>query len=182
MRKHSTFAMTTIAAIATMVPVAMQARDRQANSSSRLLLEDIRDRASAARVEADYLKEMINSGRFSPLSHLARLDAVKADLNQIGKDLVKLEAERETLPDWEKQAFDRVLPLAQDAVTNANNAIDFYKNNTLHLWGAEDAGYASAIYTDSSRMASSLSQYLKHEHLQEKETSLGAKIAIESDR
>jgi hypothetical protein len=52
-----------------------------------------------------------HNNNLSPESHLFELDALKADVNEMGKELAILESEWASLSSWEQQAMDKVTPL-----------------------------------------------------------------------
>ncbi len=145
--------------------------------SARDTLKDIRVHARAGAEDAYELKAMIANPRYSADSHMVRLNELRAEVNQMGKDIVKLNGERTSLPVWEQQAVDRVLPLVQDAAKNTSNAIHCYNTATNRLWGPEDSSYAEHVYRDADKIASTLGDYLTYERLQDEESAVQAHIA-----
>src|SRR5262245_40190231 len=93
---------------------------------ARNTLRDIKVLASEVQDQADQLIHVSENPNMSPQSHLVRLDAMKDDVNQMGRDLSVLEAERDTLKPWEQNAIDDTLPQLREAATNLEAAIDYF--------------------------------------------------------
>jgi len=144
---------------------------RAATDDARKTLREMDVLASLVEDEADQLVHVSQDPNLSSYSHLTRLDAMKDELNEMGRNLAVLEAERDTLPSWEQQAVDDTLPLLKDAAKNTDNAIDYFNANRSHLWTPEYRGFASKVYDDSSQIAKSLKGYLTHDNGREESVS-----------
>ena len=140
---------------------------RTGNDDARKTLREIEVLASHVEDQADQLVHVSQNQNLSPYSHLARLDAMKDGVNQMGRDLAILEAERDTLPLWEQEAVDDTLPLLRDAAKNTESAIEYFNENRTRLWTPDYRSYASRVYDDSSGIAKSLKGYLKYDNVRE---------------
>src|SRR5262245_37286502 len=87
-------------------------------SKAETTLEQI-DGLSARLAEQAYNLDVLAQRMLAPESHLEGLDLMKSDINRIGKDLSRLEAQRESLAPWETKALGQILPLMSDAAVKA---------------------------------------------------------------
>jgi hypothetical protein len=144
---------------------------------SRQTLKDMRISALAVENEAAELTGIIAQPQSSPESTLSRLIVLKDEVNKMGKELSRLEAERQALPDWEQRAVDKTLPLLQATAANTQGVIEFYNDNRSHLWTAAGRGYADRIYDESKQIAATLHDYLKYDKLSRQEHRLSQDLA-----
>lgn len=154
--------------------------DASRAKSAKAMLSDIRGLAKAASEHADILEAMDRNAKVQPDSHLAQLNAIKEEINKMGADAAALEAERDYLPSWQKQAVDGVMPALRDAAAKTSDAIGYFNDNRQHLWTAEDTAFAHGIFTDTKQIASTLANFLKYEHVREQESRLATKLPAEN--
>jgi len=157
----------------------VKTRDAAANGKEGL--SEIQAMATAAVTDADELKTFIGDTRFSPESHLHRLMALKDEVNKMGREIRALEAERDSLPSWEQQAIDKILPLAQETAANTQDAIHFFNGNRDHLWAPEYRNDADHMLQDSEKIAKMLKDYLKYDRTKHKEEQLRKDLGTVSD-
>jgi hypothetical protein len=62
------------------------------------------------------------------LAHLAH------QVNRVGQELAVIEAERESLPQWQRDAVDQITPVMHEVATEANAAIETYNANQDRLF------------------------------------------------
>ena len=96
-----------------------------------------------------------------PAAHLAGLQALRTDINQIGSELRVLEAERSSLAPWEGQVLDEVLPLFHDAAVNTDQAIQTFNSDRIHLYSTSYMEDTQQITKDANKAAALLHDYLK---------------------
>src|SRR5262245_14558498 len=111
------------AAQAAHVPTDPRETFRELEMSARQALND-----------ADQLRTFISDAKLSPDSHLVELNALKADVNAMGKELAILDNERTSLSSWEQQAIDKVRPLLKAEAKSADDAIHFFNDHRSYLW------------------------------------------------
>jgi hypothetical protein len=140
---------------------------RTGNDDATKTLQEIETLAADAEDQADQLVHVSENPNLSPYAHMERLNAMKGDVNRMGRDLAALEAERDTLPKWEQEAVDQTEPLLKEAAKNTENAIEYLNENRTQLWTPDYRSYASNIYDESNQIAKSLKGYLKSEKLRE---------------
>jgi hypothetical protein len=142
-----------------------------------------RAQASAAEVadEADQLRR-IASPVFSPDSHLDKLTALKGKVNRMSQEISSLRAERESLPPWEQQAVDEVLPLLQATVKNTESAIEYFNEHRDRLWMETYRDYADQIRQGSGQIAKTLKDYLKYDKLRDQEVHAEELLRADAQR
>src|ERR1700724_768146 len=85
--------------------------------------------------------------------HLAHL----ADqVNRVGRELAAIEAERDSLPQWQRDAVDQITPVMHEVAAEANAAIETYNVNQDRLF-ATDYGVDTK---EISANAQTVSQHL----------------------
>lgn len=137
--------------------------------------------AAVVADDADQLRMIVDS-QSSPDSHLAKLMALKGEVNRMGQEISSLQAERGSLAPWEEQAVDDVLPLLEATVTNTESAIEYFNENRGHLWTKAYRSYADRVWRDSEQMAKILEDFLKYDKLRDQEVQVQARIWADSDR
>ena len=144
-------------------------------------LQDLQASAAKLANDADQFKMMVNNPDLDSQSQEPRLAALREEINAMGREMHKLEAERDDLALWEKQAIDQTLPLLKDSAANTENAIKYFNDNRPHLWtSAEYRNYAGQVWKDSEQMAKDLKNNLELAKLRGEEqhlnNSLGAAV------
>lgn len=144
-------------------------------------LKDIR--ADAAKVEnhADRLRNFSMNTSLSWQSHGSELRSIKAEVNQIGAKLCRLETIRTAALPWQRQAIDRTAVLAREMANNTDLAIKYLNTNQEHLWSPTYRQYATNLYNESSRLSQSIGSFEKLAKLRREEkdlrTALGTKVS-----
>ncbi|MGD1154295.1 MAG: hypothetical protein ABSA41_00525 [Terriglobia bacterium] len=124
---------------------------------------------------------MIANSKSSPDSHLAKLTALKGEVNRMGQEITSLMAERESLPPWEQPAVDKALPLLQATAANTESAIEYFNENRDRLWTEAYRDYADRVWRDSEQIAKTLKNYLKYDTLRDQEVRVEERIWADSD-
>lgn len=169
--------------IALSLSTAQAAGGRGANlevpQEARETLKDIETSALQAETQADQLRTIITNQNLSWESHLSELNALKQEVNSMGKEMASLENERESLAPWEQQAVDKVLPLLKDTATNTTNAILYLNDNKVHLWSSPDyRAEADRIRQDSEQISKTLKDYLKFSKASNQERQLRGSLGV----
>lgn len=162
-------------ASATLITVGLslgQAGARMHHTSTdeaRKTLREIEVLAVDVEDQADQLGHISQDQNLSAYSHLTRLNAMKDEVNQMGRELAVLEAERDALPSWEQKAIDDTLPMLKDAAENTGSAIEYFNESRTHLWTPDFRGYANRVYEDSRQIAKSLKSDLRYDKVRDQE-------------
>jgi chromosome segregation ATPase len=154
---------------------------RDAASDGKESLSELQATAATVETDADELRSFISYARLNPESHLDRLMALKSEVNKMGREIGALEAERDSLPSWEQQAIDKILPLARETAANTQDAILFFNENRNYLWAAEYRDDADHIQQDSEKIAKTLKNYLQYDKTRYREEQLRRGLGALSD-
>jgi hypothetical protein len=100
------------------------------NADVRDLLSQAAHEASALDYDADQMEALLRTDA-SWETHAAMLDSVKEHVNELGRTIAKLQAERGQASVWQQQAIDRVLPLLQELAANTTAAIKHLNQNQI---------------------------------------------------
>ncbi len=180
------YSITMTAAIASLVALAPQAVAKTATSVSvaqeaRETFKQLKSAATSASAEAERLEMLGLNPEISPESHVVPLMDLRRDVNTMGKRIASLEAQRDSLEPWEKEAVDKVLPLLKDAADNTQNAIEYFNGNRAHLWTAEHLNYTANVERDSDGIAKTLKTYLQYKDVREAELQLESTVGAGSN-
>ena len=91
---------------------------------------------------------------------------------RVVSELLSLEAERDSLSDWEGKALDRILPLMHDVADSAEKALQTYSSDRRQLWATSYVDDTARIYKDAGHVAALLHDYLKFAKTREKEPQI----------
>jgi len=111
-----------------------------------------------------------------PEAHLEGLQLLKTEINKTGNELRTLEAERSSLAPWEGEALDEVLPLFHDAAMSAEQAIQTYNSDRIHLFSTSYMEDTQRIITDASKAGALLQDYLKLSKTREREMKIEERL------
>gem|GEM_PF-1389177 len=169
-RKNCSITLT--AAIASLITLAPQMMAGTPGSVSiaqgaQQTLKEMKLTAAMAAEKAEQIDFYSVENKASPDAYLTPLNALRDDVNTMGKQIASLEAQRDSLRPWEQKAVDKVLPLMRDAAANAQNTIHYFNENHLHLWSPDYQKLATSVERDSRQIASTINTYLKDENARE---------------
>lgn len=116
------------------------------------LLEDIKMQAAELQRDSDELESFTHSD-VSWHSHADQLEAIKERINKIGQTIQKLQNLRSSASPWQREAIDRIIPVAQKLASNTTAAIEHLNKNPQHL---QDPKYQEYL-KQNAEVASQLS-------------------------
>lgn len=139
------------------------------------LLNDIQADAVHAQQHADKLETYASQLQISWQAHGEQLDAIRAEVNDMGQKLCRLETIRRVVAPWQQTAIKRAAKLVQLMADNTQDAIQFVDNHQGNLWMSPYPRYAANLYQDSKQLDHSLRTYeefaqVHHEDLQLEKT------------
>lgn len=137
-----------------------RAKDQSVPTQARMMLKEVDSLSASMAYAADRLALVAMSTEGSE-TQLEELDAVRDDVNRIGRDLRTLQDEAGSLPAWESQTVDEVFPLMQEIATKTEEAIQNFNANRNHLWATAFPDETAKIYRDSERVKEIVSANLK---------------------
>jgi len=148
---------------------------------AKVMLENIRSYANDARDEADFLRLSIARASVTRGTEYSHLEALKEDINHMGKEMAVLNSERDSLPAWERNAVDRILPLLQKAALDTTKATEYFNAHQLWLPAPQSASYADNIYNETGHIVNTLRHSLAMEKILEQENKVATAMASDSD-
>jgi hypothetical protein len=138
------------------------------------LLNRIQVQAYAAKEDAEGLTTLT---RFHQVSwqlesdHLAR---VKAHVNNMGKDLCRLQViRRATLP-WQQHEIDRITPMLKELAARTQVAIDQFKGHEQTYWATNLPTDWSEITAEASQLNNSVMRQVEYAKLHTSPSSASA--------
>lgn len=170
-----------LAQAAVKMPGTITIADLAKDTLAKKTLKQVQLSAAVMANDADQLRIIANS-KSGPDSHLAKLTALKGEVNRMGQEISSLEVERESLAPWEQQAVDQVLPLLQATAANTESAIKCLNENRNRLWTEAYRDYAHRVSQDSAQIAKTLKDYLKYDKLRAQEVRVEERIWAYSHR
>ena len=96
------------------------------------LLDDVMLQVADLQRDSDELESFTRSN-LSWQSHAEELTRIGDQINTLGKTLQKLESMRSSASPWQREAMDRIIPLAKKLAANTTAAIDHLNKNPTHL-------------------------------------------------
>lgn len=90
--------------------------------------------------------------------HLADL---KDQVNRVGKELAAIEAERQSLPQWQRDAVDQITPVMHDIAAEANEAIKTYNVDQDRLFASNYGDDTKEISVNAQKVSQHLHDDVK---------------------
>jgi hypothetical protein len=126
-------------------------------------LADFKRTAWELRREADALNSVTPSKRLSWQSHTYRLDALKDHVNEMGKTLAALEAQKSAATEGQRMAIEYVRPHLVSVAQNVTQAIELVNEDRKNVHWGEYAEAVSNIYDHADALHGKLDTILDHE-------------------
>jgi hypothetical protein len=130
------------------------------NPQTQISLQEMDSSSAAIAMTADKM-ELTATPFSDPDEQQEGLDLLRQDMNEIGRDLRTLEAERQALPEWESQALDRVSPQLKEIARNVERSIAQFNYARNHLWTTSYRENLAAIADQAKEINHALTGYLK---------------------
>jgi len=113
------------------------------------LLKGIEVDAQHALNHADTLTTFTDNPDMSWEAHASQLSSLKAEINDMGGKLCRLETIRRVVAPWQQQAIDRVAPVVQLMADNADDAIRYVSTNEGRFWVPTYKAYTTNLYNEA---------------------------------
>lgn len=154
--------------------------DRNFHVEASQVLKEIKSSAADLSREGATL-ESYTLSRISWESHARRLTSAKEHINDIGKQLERLQSMRHAVLPWHQQAIDSLLPSAAGVASSTQAAIQHLNENRQHLWAPEYVGHLKTIAEHADQLKKSVDLHLdlastqdKLEELRNRSASVGS--------
>jgi len=125
----------TVALLAAALLIArldVQAAPQEDNKEVSKLLEDVKMQAADLQRDSDELESFTRSDT-SWQSHADELELIKERINTIGKTLSRLQNLRSSASPWQREAIDRIMPVAKKLAANTTAAIEHLNKEPLKI-------------------------------------------------
>jgi uncharacterized protein YoxC len=127
-------------------------------------LSDFKRTAFEMRGEADTLRSFTRHKRLDWQSHTYRLDALKNQVNEMGKSLAELEALKPTATESHGMAIEHARPHLVSVAQNLTQAIELVNENRNNVHWAEYAEAVNNIHTHADALHTKLDTILDYEN------------------
>ena len=135
------------------------------------LLDGVASDAVQARDHAAKLESMMVDANVGWAAHAFELSQIRAEVNDMGSKLCRLETIRRVSAPWEQQAIRRAAPLIARMVANAEAAIQFMNGHQEDLFQPGYRALGTNLYNESDNLARSVREFenyakVHHEDMQ----------------
>jgi hypothetical protein len=125
------------------------------NPDVRDLLSLAAQQAASLNYDADQMQSLLRSD-VTWQAHATLLDSVKDHVNQLGRTVAKLQAERSQASTWQQKGVDRVVPLLRELAENTTAAINHINANQAR----PVSGYYSDYLDENAETAHDLNRII----------------------
>ena len=139
----------------------VQAAPPEDNKEVSQLLEDIKGQAADLQRDSDELESFARSD-MSWQSHAEELDRIKERINAIGKTISKLQNLRSSASPWQREAIDRIMPVAKKLASNTTAAIEHLNKNPLRINEPQYQQYLKSNAEAASNLATLVKDFVEY--------------------
>jgi hypothetical protein len=170
-----------VLSLAATKPTAPERDRRGARTEALELLKQLQGKAYLAAEHASELQSTTHSPNASWQIHALRLEALKEDVNTMGRQLSQLETIRDSATPWERKAIDEAAPLLRLMADNIQAAMKLVSDTPGTLWVPAYQKHVDNLAGECDRLHSSVGQVVKfakvHANEQHLERTLGISAA-----
>ncbi|HXM96337.1 MAG TPA: hypothetical protein VOA64_19125 [Candidatus Dormibacteraeota bacterium] len=154
---------TAVLLLATLLAVGIRAQAATPKDSPQVtkLLEDIKTQAADLQKDSDELESFTHSD-LSWESHAQELNLIKERINAIGETIKKLHSLRPSASPWQREAIDRIIPVAQTLASNTTAAIEHVNKNPKHLQDPQYQQYLKSNAEAAVTLASLVKDFVEY--------------------
>jgi hypothetical protein len=150
-----------VAAVLLMPRLGVYAAPPEDNKEVSQLLEDIKGQAADLQRDSEELEAFTRSD-MSWQSHAEELDRIKERINAIGKTISKLQNLRSSSSPWQREAVDRIIPVAQKLAANTTAAIEHLNKNPNRINEPQYQQYIKSNAEAASNLASLVKDFVEY--------------------
>jgi len=126
-------------------------------------LTDFKQTVFEMRREADTLKSMTPNKRLSWESHTYRLSTLKDQVNEMGRSLAELEAQKSIASEGQALAIEHARPHLVSVAQNLTAAIELVNENRRNVYWSDYGEAVEAVYSHADALHTKLDTILKYE-------------------
>jgi hypothetical protein len=176
MLKH-TFLMTASALVLTLTASAGTGSTTEFGEAQRTL-QTLKDSANNVQAASEKLHTFAGNSIVSNATRASVLDTIQIGINQMGRDMASLQAERKNLNAWEQKALDQALPLLKDAASSTDHVIGYFNDRHDSVWAGEYRDSAARISRDTEKIATTIGEALRLSKLQLEEQQTKTDLGV----
>jgi uncharacterized protein YoxC len=139
----------------------VQAAPQEDNKEVSKLLEDIKSQAADLQRDSDELESYTRSD-VSWQSHAEELDQIKERVNAIGKTISRLQALQNSASPWQREAIERIIPVAQKLASNTTAAIEHLRKDPLKIHQTQYQEYVKSNAEAASNLAALIKDFVEY--------------------
>lgn len=145
------FAHITVAALLFAAPPLLRADSTNDSAEINQLLLQAKASASEVALDAEKL-EAYTSSRVSWQTHARQLERMRADVNELGRDVSRLSALRPQGSPWQQEAIDRVNPALRSMADHLTATIQHLNDNQsrIHTAAYKDYATGNRVFADTT--------------------------------
>lgn len=170
-----------VAASAPPEAVALQAGspgwDFQAEASE--LLGEVHGLAAQLHREAQTLESFNRSPRISRESHAAQLTLMRAQVNDVGSRLARLQEIKHVAAPWQQQAINRLQPLAEDVAQHTEFAIVHLNENGNYLFAPSYQEHLAEAMDQAKELKQTAGNFLAYNSAQQRLDRLQSLVELD---
>jgi len=136
------------------------------------LLTEIREPAADAAEHAARLESLGWQTAIDWSTHAGHLEEIKADINDMGRQLKELEGLRAQATPVEREVIERTGTLLREMAANTTSAIQFLNATPRQLVTRSYQAYLTNLVNESERLSDTVSHFVEFARLSDKERSL----------
>jgi hypothetical protein len=133
------------------------------------LMKDLDTAAGDAADQASMLESATFSSNTSWEVHAQKLQALKDDVNEIGRIVSRLDEMRGTLSPADVDGLDRALALVKDMAANSQSAIQFLNADQQNFWMPAYRKNVTNLVSESAQLSSVVNRAIAHDKARAKE-------------
>jgi uncharacterized protein YoxC len=149
------------AAVLLIARLDVQAAPQEDNKEVSKLLEDIKSQAADLQRDSDELESYTRSD-VSWQSHAEELDQIKERVNAIGKTISRLQALQNSASPWQREAIERIIPVAQKLASNTTAAIEHLRKDPLKIHQPQYQEYVKSNAEAASNLAALIKDFVEY--------------------
>jgi hypothetical protein len=136
------------------------------------ILKDVEEQAYEVTDHAGTLQMASGIAASSQQFHASELEAIKEDVNAMGKEMQRLQALRQSEAPWEQGTVARVLPLLKQVAATTDQEIRYVNDHPQKLALPEYRNMTKKLYDQSTALWKALHDSIKLANLREREMRL----------
>ncbi len=145
------------------------------------LLGDIQVQAADASTYASELQTYALASDVSWQSHAVALEAVKADINAIAKEVAQLRILRDSCTPEQQKAIDNAALLVAEMAANTTAAMQYLNNHQGEFWRAGYRGEVTNLLSESERLGKSAGEAVQLARLRNKEMRIDKDLGLAAE-